>query len=159
MRFFGSHHCALQPTMPCPITTGALVVVKPCQKVGKRDSEGGCGVVIKKKQQKKNDDDDAVKILTQTLTVLTSGNSLFDIKYTMGGFSQDVEKERVSIATLATKACRRTPTDEMQPSLMSPNHQLTMTMTTTTTTATTTATTQYLTPYSYKYLMKSANKQ
>ena len=93
--FFGTHNIgsdflvptiALQPTMPRPITTGALVVVKPCQKVGKRDSEGGCGVVVKKKRQNMNES--VVKILTQTLTVSMSGDSLFDIKYNMGWFLQ-----------------------------------------------------------------------
>ena len=71
----------------------------------------------------------------------------------MGGFSQVVEKERVCIATLTTTARRCTPTDEMRPSLMLPNHQPTTTLTTTTTNA------QHLTTYLYKYLMKSANKQ
>ena len=37
--------------------------------------------------------DNVVKILTQISKVLTSSDSLFDIKYTKGEFLQDVEKK------------------------------------------------------------------
>ena len=107
--------------------------------------------------------DNVVKILTQISKVLTSSDSLFDIKYTKGEFLQDVEKKRVGMTTLVTTAQHNTPTDEMQSSLMLINHwPMTTTATmiaTTTMAAAATTTTQYLTPDSYKYLMKSANQQ
>ncbi len=96
------------------IAKGNMVSVRPEQRRGRRDSEGGVGFVKKKKRRTNHG---AVVSLTQDSAA--SGQSLFDVKYLVsGGLSQDIERDRISVAMLGATA-RPRHDGELGPSLLS----------------------------------------
>ena len=139
--------------MSRPIATGALVDIKPLQKTGRPNSEGGRGLVLKKKRRKINEDGAEV-ILTQRSTLSTGGESIFDVRYLVGGnLSQNVTRERIDVAMIGTLA-RRTPgsSRSLRPSLISAHHQPT------TSTLLATASTPRFRQYSMLWLLSLVGK-
>ena len=105
-----------------PINKGTLVRVDPEARRGRRDSEGGVGVV-QKKNKWTEDENQQVIVATQDSTN-ADGESVFDVRYTLDGrLSQDVEKSRVHVANLETIAHCRSATEESHPSILCPQHQ------------------------------------
>lgn len=99
------------------IMKGSYVDVKPSSIPGKRPSEGGAGIVVNKKHICSSSVGDV--ILTQD----SSAESLYDVRYLIDPrLLQDVERERVSTLHLGTTACRRSDSDNVRPSILSPFH-------------------------------------
>ena len=107
------------------INKGTLVRVSPAPPGTGRSSSGGIGIVRKKKRRVVSPDG-TEEVLTQQSTASgsTAGVSLYDVFYTVDNrLSQEVTRERIDVANLATTARRRDPEDETRPSLLSTSHQ------------------------------------
>ena len=86
---------------------GALVQVKPECRSGRKNSEGGLGYVL------------SVNETERTV----------DVSYTVSGtLSQEIQEERLEVASLAVTARRRTNSESKRPSLLSVAHRETYSM-------------------------------
>lgn len=138
------------------IQKGTLVSVKPSTASRCQYSEGGVGFVQKKKRRHLTEG----IILTQDSSATTqTGESLFDVRYTLNNrLSQDVEKDRVSVAQIQpTARARQGNEDELRPFILSPQHQP-RTAAAASSSAVSGPTQLTLKKYSFPFLMEAANQ-
>ena len=109
--------------MSRPIVKGSLVDVTPQQKTGRRNSEGGRGLVIKKKRRRLDGDGNEVVLTQQTNNTAASGESLYNVRYLVGGgLSQNIMRERIDVAMIGTTARFREGQATTRPSILSTEH-------------------------------------